>query len=116
MGTEDEVEPEGTDEAPLPEEEEASRFRRFARRLLDPKELGEDTKDLLATLLSTSDKAKSEAVRMLGREVRNYLQGLQLKDDLLDIATNYRLEVNASFHLEPIVKVLQEPDEESDED
>lgn len=91
--------------------DEESRFRRFTRRLLDRRELAEDTKELLATLVTTSDKAKSEMVRMAGREVRNYLEGLQLKEDLLDIATNYRLEVRASFHLEPIADALADDEE-----
>ena len=107
MAEDEDREPAGA--PPPPEEDESSRLRKFARRLMDRKELADDTRDLLASLLSTSDKAKSEVVRMAGREVRNYLQGLQLKEDLLDIATNYRLEVKASFHLEPIAKVLRDP-------
>ena len=94
------------------DEVESSRFRRFARRFMDRKELAEDTKELLATFLSTSDKAKSEIVRMAGREVRNYLDGLRIKDDLLYIATNYKLEVNASFHLKPVADLLDEPEDE----
>jgi len=92
------------------EPEDIGRLRRFARRLMDRKELAEDTRELLSAVLTTSDKAKSEFIRMTGREVRHYLQGLQLKDDLLDIATNYRLEVRASFHLAPIAKALQPED------
>ena len=60
----------------------------------------------------TSDKAKTEAVRMIGREVRHYLEGLGLRDDLHHLLTNYRLEVKASFHLEPLAKHLEEPEEE----
>lgn len=117
MGEEQDDPKRRLEEAVEGEVDDEGRFRRFARRLLDRKELAEDTKDLLATLVTTSDKAKSEIVRMAGREVRNYLDGLQLKEDLLDIATNYRLEVRASFHLEPIAKALRdEPGEGSDED
>jgi hypothetical protein len=100
-----------SDERPPTEEvdpEEVSRWRRLARRFTDRRELAEDTRDLLAAFLSTSDKAKSELIRMTGREVRHYLDGLQLKEDLLDIATNYRLEVRASFHLEPIARALSD--------
>ena len=95
--------------------EEVSRWRRLARRFTDRRELAEDTRDLLAAFLSTSDKAKSELIRMTGREVRHYLDGLQLKEDLLDIATNYKLEVRASFHLEPIARAIRDsPDSSSD--
>ncbi len=97
------------------DEEAVSRWRRLARRFTDRRELAEDTRDLLAAFLSTSDKAKSELVRMTGREVRNYLDGLQLKEDLLDIATNYRLEVRASFHLEPIAEALRDEPGATDE-
>ncbi|MEZ4323204.1 MAG: hypothetical protein R3F61_37415 [Myxococcota bacterium] len=100
-------EPAAEEREPEVDPEEVGRWRRFTRRLLDRKELADDTRELLAAVLSTSDKAKSELVRMTGREVRHYLDGLALKDDLLDIATNYKLEVHASFHLEPIAKALK---------
>jgi len=61
-------------------------------------------------VLDTSDKAKTEAVRMIGREVRHYLEGLGLRDDLHHLLTNYRLEVKASFHLEPLAKALEDED------
>ncbi len=63
-------------------------------------------------VLDTSDKAKTEAVRMIGREVRHYLEGLGLREDLHHLLTNYRLEVKASFHLEPLAKHLEEPEDE----
>lgn len=94
--------------------EDDGRLRRFARRMLDRKELADDTRDLLAGVLATSDKAKSEFVRMMGREVGHYLEGLNLKNDLLDIATNYKLEVNATFHLSPVASP-PEPDPSPEE-
>ncbi len=90
------------EEPTVSEEEEDSRLRRFARRILDRKELAEDTKDLLAGLLATSDKAKSDLIRMMGREVGHWLEGLNLKNELLDIATNHKLEIRATLHLRPL--------------
>jgi hypothetical protein len=80
------------------ETEDGSRSRvlRFARRLMDRKELAEDTRDLLVTLVSTSDKAKTEAVRLIAREVRNYLDALKIDE----ILTGYSLEI--SLHLKPL--------------
>ena len=57
---------------------------------------------LLGALLETGDKAKTEMVRMLGREVRTYLEALELHKDLHHIVTNYSLEVQASIHLKPL--------------
>lgn len=101
-------------EEPQPEGED-SRLRRFARRILDRKELAEDTKDLLTGMLATSDKAKSDFIRMMGREVGHWLDGLNLKQDLLDVATNYKLELHASVHLSPLAKAV-EPTTDASED
>ena len=57
---------------------------------------------LLGALLETGDKAKTEMVRMLAREVRTYLEALELHKDLHHIVTNYSLEVQASVHLKPL--------------
>ncbi len=102
MSTDEPIEPdddlprESTDEA----EGRGNRVMRFARRLMDRKELAEDTKELLWTVVATSDKAKNEAVRVAARELRNYLSELKLKDDLLDLATSHSLEI--SLHLKPL--------------
>lgn len=84
-----------------------SRVLRFARKLMDRKELAEDTRELLNAVLDTSDKAKTEAVRLVAREVRNYLKELKLKEDLLRLATEHSLEI--SIHLKPLPKP---PDDE----
>ena len=57
---EDDLEPQTTEER----ERSGNRVVRLARRLMDRRELAEDTKDLLYAVLSTSDKAKTEAVRL----------------------------------------------------
>ncbi|MCA9493707.1 MAG: hypothetical protein KC621_27430 [Myxococcales bacterium] len=76
------------------------RVLRFARRLMNRGELAEDTKELLTAVLNTSDKAKTEAVRIVAREVRGYLKELKLKESLMDLATSHSLEV--SIHLKPL--------------
>jgi hypothetical protein len=78
----------------------SARVLRFARRLMDRREIAEDTKDLLYAVLSTSDKAKTEAVKMVAREVRSYLKELKLKEDLMDLARSHSLEI--SIHLKPL--------------
>lgn len=77
-----------------------NRLLRFARRLMDRREIAEDTRDLLLSLASTSDKAKTEAVKMVAREVRNYLEELKLKEDLRALMTGYSLEI--SLRLKPL--------------
>jgi SpoVK/Ycf46/Vps4 family AAA+-type ATPase len=90
---EDDLEPQSTEER----ERVPNRVVRLARRLMDRKELAEDTKDVLYAVLSTSDKAKTEAVRLAAREVRNYLSELKLKEDLLELATSHSLEISISL-------------------
>jgi hypothetical protein len=88
-----------------------SRLGRLARRLLEPRELGEDARDLVGTFIETSDRAKSEVVRIAAREVRNYLSELRLKEDLLDLVTSHSLEVRLSVNLKPLEDALRATDE-----
>jgi hypothetical protein len=81
-------------------ESNRSRVLKFAKRLMDRRELAEDTKVLLSAVLSTSDKAKTEAVRLMAREFRSYLKELKLKEDLLELARSHSLEI--SIHLKPL--------------
>ena len=93
------------------------RLRGIARRILGE---GDDVRDerdptgeereserrearaVLNSLLETGDKARMEVVRLVAREVRGYLEALELHKDLHHLLTNYSLEVNASFHLKPL--------------
>jgi hypothetical protein len=93
-------------------ESNRSRVLKFARRLMDRKELAEDTKVLLSAVLSTSDKAKSEAVRLMAREFRSYLKELKLKEDLLELARSHSLEI--SIHLKPLPRSDPRSDESED--
>jgi hypothetical protein len=84
---------------------EAPRIRDIARRLFpgDPEApLRADVKDAVAAVLNTGDKAKTEMVRMVAREVRHYLQELKIGQDVRELLTNYSLDVHASVHLRPL--------------
>ena len=97
-----------TDEVP------PGRLYRFARKLMDRRELAEDTKELMVAFLSTSDRAKTEMVKMAARAVRTYLEELKLKEDVLSLVRNHSLEVKASFSLKPIEAALDSRDEEGE--
>ena len=77
----------------------SGRLYRLGKRILDK---GDDVKDLASAFIETSDRAKTEMVRMVAREVRNYLDELKLKEDFISLASNHSLEVNMSFHLKPL--------------
>ena len=62
----------------------------------------EAAKDALGAILETGDRAKTEMVRMVAREVRTYLSELKLGEELNHMLRNYKLEVNASFALKPL--------------
>lgn len=78
-----------------------SRLSRAVRRLMDPRELSGDAVELATSLLETSDRAKTEIVRMVAREVRTYLNEMKLKEDLRDLLTGHSLEVQMSLSLKP---------------
>jgi hypothetical protein len=85
------------------------RLRDFARRVLgDDDERSINARDVLGVVLDSGDKAKSELVRLVAREVRNYLEELGLHEDVRHLLTNYSLDVNASFSLKPLVNAVDE--------
>jgi hypothetical protein len=87
--------------------DQVSRLRRMARRLLDRKDLAEDTATLLSGLLDTGDRYTTEAVKLVAREVRTYLEELRLKEAVLDLAKGHSLEV--SIRLKPLVEAVDPP-------
>ncbi len=89
------------------EPEGGGRLRRMAKRLLDRKDLAEDTSALLGGLLDTGDRYKTEAVKLIAREVRTYLEELKLKEELLNLARSHSLEV--SIRLKPLADAIDPP-------
>lgn len=81
-------------------------FSRLAKRLQNPRELGGDAMDLMGAFLETSDRAKTEMVRMVAREVRTYLDELKLKEDMRDLLTGHSLEVKLSLSLKPLADAV----------
>jgi len=97
------------------ERHERPSLRGIARRILrevestpgeetevDPEERRRRIEDVLSSVLETGDKAKTEMVRMVAREVRGYLDALELHKDVHHLLTHYSLEVKASIHLAPL--------------
>lgn len=91
------------------EERARTGLRRRLQRLLDRRELAEDTREVLGGMLEMSDRAKTEAVRLVAREVRNYLEELKIKEDLLELATQHSLEIKLSVHLKPLAEAALGP-------
>jgi hypothetical protein len=88
-------------------------FRSFAKNIIFGENESvekENNSSLFGTVLETGDKAKSEMVRMFGREVRNYLNALEIGKDVHNLLTNYSLEVSASIHLKPLTKKTKDSD------
>jgi hypothetical protein len=92
----------GYDDPPKTEEgAKPGRLYRLGRRLLNS---GDDVRELASAVLDSSDRAKTEMVRMVAREVRNYLDELKIKDDVKDLVTKHSLEMHVSFSLKPLVE------------
>lgn len=84
--------------------EKGGRFGRLGRRLMGEDGDGArsfrvDAKEVLHSVLEGGDKAKTEIVKVIAREVRTYFEELGLKDDLHNLLTNYSFEVKASINL-----------------
>ena len=91
------------------ESRERPRLRKFAKKIFGESEAVAEGRDILGAVWETGDKAKTEVVRLVAREVRGYLEALELHKDIRTLLTDYSLEVKASFHLKP----LQEENEVS---
>ena len=92
-----------------------TRLKSVARKLLED-ETTVSAKELIGAFVSTSDKAKTELVRAVGREVRAYLEGLGTTELLEVLVNDYELEVSARFRLNPLKKGKGSDDDGSDED
>ncbi len=93
------------------------RLRDLARRVLgDDDDRSINAREVLGAVLDSGDKAKSELVRLVAREVRTYLEGLGLHEDVRHLLTNYSLDVHATFSLKPLANTVEEaPSEPVDE-
>ncbi len=58
-------------------------------------------KEALAGALAQADRTKSELVRMVGAEVRTFLEGSKVREDLLDLLTQVTFEVKAEVAIKP---------------
>jgi hypothetical protein len=90
-------------EAPRPS------LRGFARRILRDGEEDErrlDPREIMGAVLDTGDKAKTEIVRMLAREVRAYFEALELSKDARHALTNYSLDVRMNISLKPLADMI----------
>lgn len=94
------------------EERPRKGIRRRLGRLLNQRELAEDTQHVLGGVLEMSDRAKTEAVRLVAREARNYLDELKIKEDILELITSHSLEVQLSVHLKPLADAVRESERE----
>lgn len=103
--------PQAEGDYPDNEKRRERRIRDFARRIFREESDSDDgqrppNREILGAILETGDKAKSEIVRMIGREVRTYLEALDLHNDIHNLLTNYSLEVKASIHLKPLADAM----------
>ena len=83
-----------------------ARLRGFARRIFregDEDDRRLDAREMIGAVLDTGDKARTEIVRLLAREVRGYLEALELHKDLQHILTNYSLDIRTNISLKPLL-------------
>ena len=91
------------------ENDKGGRFGRLGRRLMGEEGEGGrpfrvDAREVLHSVLEGGDKAKTEIVKVVAREVRTYFEELGLKDDLHNLLTNYSFEVRASVNLRKLTE------------
>ena len=65
------------------------------------KERGEDfrARDVIAGAVHATARGKDEVVTLVAKEVRSYLDKLELGKEIAEFARTHKLEVNATFSL-----------------
>lgn len=84
-----------------------SRLRRLGRKLLGEERVEGrfSAREVVDAVLEGGDKAKTEVVRVIAREVRAYLEELGLRE----VLTNYSLEIRASINLRKLAEEEKRP-------
>ncbi|HEY0838949.1 MAG TPA: hypothetical protein VGD74_02060 [Vulgatibacter sp.] len=58
-------------------------------------------KEVLAGAVAQAERTKTEIVRMVGAELRSFLEGSKLREDLLEMLTQVTFEVKAEVSIKP---------------
>lgn len=112
--------PERDEEDDAHEEFDGSRLMgRIRRRLRGEARSPEEEddlreRDLFTSLLSTSERARVEIVRMVAKEARLYIEALQLREVITELVGSHSLELHLSLSLKPKPRAKTEPEEEAD--
>ena len=92
----------------MSEKSEPGRIKGFAKKILGDVDEDGRAKDVVSSLFEMGDKARMETVRLLAKEVRGYVEAIELDKGLSELMTNYSLDITASFRLRPIKKETDE--------
>ena len=81
---------------------------------------GEDLPhQVLNTAVNLTSRGKDEMMTIVAREVRSYMEKLQVWPEVKSFMTSHALEVNASIRLKPVADAIdraEEPEPEEPED
>jgi len=80
------------------------RFGRLLKRWMDPREYKFDTREVVTAVLESSNQAKSEMVRLIGKEIRSTLDDMGVSDEIRRLAHENSLEVHLSLRLKPVAR------------
>lgn len=58
-------------------------------------------KEVLSSAMAQADKTKSELVRIVGGELRSFLQSSQVREDLMAMLTELTFEIRAEVAIKP---------------
>src|SRR5690606_4945900 len=58
-------------------------------------------KELIASLLAQADRTKGDVVRVMGQELRNFLESAKVREDLIELLKELTFEVKAEINVRP---------------
>lgn len=72
-------------------------------------------KEVLAGAVAQAERTKAEIVRMVGTELRSFLEGAKLRQELLEMLTQVTFEVKAEVAIKPRAPAAASKDTEEPE-
>lgn len=90
--------------------------KRIVQDAPEAEKIGTEAKEVFSSLWQMGDKARMEGLRLVAKEVRGYMEAMEIHKDLHNLLTNYSLEVTTSFRLKPLKKTKKHKRDDSEED
>ena len=90
--------------------------KRIVQDAPEAEKISTEAKEVLSSLWQIGDKARMEGLRLIAKEIRGYMEAMEIHKDIHNLLTNYSLEVTTSFRLKPLNTKKKHKNRDAEED